>query len=80
MHFKKPRRSMPSWLWSCRISSFGLPAIASSSLGARAALWLSRVLSDLTQRRKKYSRKAGKQFLTLCASIYVFYLTEGKFF
>jgi hypothetical protein len=43
-------------------------------------LWLSRALSDLTQRRKKYSRQAGKQFLTLRASIYVLYLDEGKFF
>src|SRR5580658_477863 len=22
MHFRKPRRSIPSWLWSCKISSF----------------------------------------------------------
>src|SRR5438270_7195 len=22
MHFRKPRRSIPSWLWSCRSSSF----------------------------------------------------------
>src|SRR5262252_18070 len=22
MHLRKPRRSMPSWLWSCKISSF----------------------------------------------------------
>src|SRR5260370_32664516 len=32
MHFKNPRRSIPSWLWSCRISSFFFPGIIFSSV------------------------------------------------
>src|SRR5436305_1471490 len=27
MHFRNPRRSIPSWLWSCTISSFILVAM-----------------------------------------------------
>src|SRR5579859_6756830 len=72
MHFKNPRRSMPSWLWSCRISSFGLSAIASSwwrsrrFWGCRACLvkvnWL---LAEIFP--------AYEQFLT-----FVYHLFHGK--
>src|SRR5580658_2153977 len=37
MHFKKPRRSTPSLLWSCTISSFTFPAIFLPPVDTRLA-------------------------------------------
>src|SRR5579862_9611687 len=38
MHFKKPRRSIPSWLWSWRISSLVLSGFIRRSLFAQVPL------------------------------------------
>src|SRR5580704_4744494 len=49
IHFKNPRRSIPSWLWSYKISSFFLPLIASLLLNLCLSL---QSLSRSARRRK----------------------------
>src|SRR5580704_4760287 len=51
IHFKNPRRSIPSWLWSYKISSFFLPLIAS--------LLLNLCLSLQSLSRSARQRKDG---------------------
>src|SRR5579864_5130307 len=63
---------MPSWLWSCRISSFVLSAIASSSWSSRR-FWGCHACLVLVNQLLEEIFPAYEQFLT-----FAYHLFHGK--